>query len=184
MAGAPWLLRRMAAEFDERGALRPATTGWMYATYAAHATGYAWALRQSHRLRPATFVLGTASAAAGAGLLVAGMGRFAGPAQVSGTRTGPFVTGGVYRLSRNPQYTGYVLALGGVAVACRSLPALALAAAAGAVFAWWVPVEERHLARVVGRPYERYLEATPRWFGWRREAPDASPRSRPGRTGV
>ena len=90
---------------------------------------------------------------------------FAGPGQVSGTKSGPLVTGGVYRWSRNPQYAGYVAALTGLALARRSGAGLFLAAAAGASYAAWVPVEEEHLGHELGPAYEAYLSRTPRWLG-------------------
>lgn len=178
LGASPWLLRRMAREFDERGGLRPATTGWMYATYAAHASLYAVALAQGGRTTPRGHGLARAAggvlAGTGAGACVAGMARFSGAAQVSGTRSGPFVTSGVYRFTRNPQYTGYIMLLAGGALARRSPLGLALAAGAAGLFRWWVPVEERHLLRSHGRAYRDYLASAPRWVGY---APrPASPR--------
>lgn len=66
-----------------------------------------------------------------------------------------------------------LLALAGLGLARRSGAVLALAAGAGAVFAWWVPVEESALRRAFGEPYEHYLARTPRRF--------ARPRRGPGR---
>lgn len=58
-----------------------------------------------------------------------------------------------------------MLALTGLGLARRSGAVLALAAGAGAAFAWWVPVEEIALRRAFGVPYERYLARTSRWLG-------------------
>jgi protein-S-isoprenylcysteine O-methyltransferase Ste14 len=75
-----------------------------------------------------------------------------------------FVTDGVYRRTRNPQYLGYALALGGGALNRRSALGLLLTAAIAGVFAWWVPVEERHLIRLHGARYAEYLKSTRRWL--------------------
>jgi protein-S-isoprenylcysteine O-methyltransferase Ste14 len=170
VTGLPALLRRMTRDVEEQGALRAPTAAWMYATYGVHAAGYASALRTGPPRPAGGWTVGRAAGAAtavvGAALTVAGMSRFAGAAHVSGTQSGPFVTEGVYRFSRNPQYTGYVLTLAGAALARRSVPALVLATAAAGVFVRWVPVEERHLSTSIGTPYVRYLESTPRWLGW------------------
>ncbi len=169
LAGAPWLLRRMAREFDARGVLSSATTTWMYATYLAHAALYAKVVLRPRRRLPLPASIarpaGVGAAALGTSLCVAGMNRFSGARQVSGTTTGPFVTTGVYRWTRNPQYVGYVGALAGAALARRSTAGLALSAAVAGVFAWWVPVEERHLRREHGVDYQGYLARTPRWLG-------------------
>jgi len=74
----------------------------------------------------------------------AGMRQFAGPGQVSGTNPGGLVTTGIYRISRNPQYIGYLLALSGLTLARRSKDAAALTLAVAAVYRWWIPIEERH----------------------------------------
>ncbi len=111
--------------------------------------------------------------------MAAGMGRFAGPRQLSATRAGALVTSGVYRFSRNPQYAGYVLQLAGLALARRSAVAAALAAGPAAAFRWWVPVEERHLAREFGDTYRAYKARAPRWLGWRAPGVGASSRRSP-----
>lgn len=83
------------------------------------------------------------------------------------------MTGGVYCYSRHPQYLGYVLALTGVAAARRSGTSVALAGAAAAIYAAWVPVEEEHLARTLGEASERYRHRTRRWLGRGKVTPTA-----------
>lgn len=162
------LLRRMRKEFDKGGTLTTPTVAAMYATYTGHALLTAGvAHRRTLPLplppRPAE-AAGAALILTGAGLWVAGVQRFAGSGQVSGTEVGELVSGGVYRYSRNPQYVGYVLALVGLGLARRSAAVLGLATALALVFRWWVPVEERHLDRELGDAYSRYRERTARWF--------------------
>ncbi len=141
----------------------------MYACYTAHAAATVLAARNqigalAIPTRPAA-ATGGLLAAGGAGLCIAGMGRFAGPAQLSGTDAGSLSTAGVYRYSRNPQYAGYVAFLAGAGLARRSAAVLALAGAVGLVFSWWVPVEERSLEREFGDAYRLYREQVPRWLG-------------------
>lgn len=169
----PALLRRMAEEFDSQGGLQRVTTGWMYAEYVAHAILHTAAVtvggRSSTRASKAG---GSGLVAAGALLCLGGMYRFSGPAEVSGTSSGPFVTDGVYALTRNPQYAGYLTLLAGGAVLRRSAPGLVLTGAAAAVMDRWIPVEELHLRRVHGSAYDEYAAHVPRW------PPRLKPRSR------
>ena len=81
---------------------------------------------------------------------------------------GVLVTGGLYDLSRNPVFVGQLVLLAGVALAIPSVPG----AAAVGLF-WWsatrqIQSEERILAQTLGQPYLQYLEAVPRWFGFRK----------------
>jgi len=168
--GTPVLLHRMRRELLLDGRLSAPTATAMYGVYTAHALAVAVTARRRSLPLPGgatatSTALGAGAVAIGSGLVVAGMSRFVGPAQVSGTDSGELATGGVYRLSRNPQYAGYVLALAGLGLARRSGAVLMLAAGAGGVFAWWVPVEERALRPTFGAPYEHYLARTPRWLG-------------------
>lgn len=162
------LLRRMRTELTETGRLSPPTVAWMYGTYGAHAaaTGAALIRRSGHVPLPrAVSVVGGVAALAGTGLAAAGMARFGSPRQLSGTEAGPLIGSGVYRYSRNPQYTGFIAGVAGLALARRSGLACLLAAGMAATYRWWVAVEEQHLARVFGDAYRTYRDRTPRWLG-------------------
>lgn len=164
-AGTPVVLRRMRADFDRDGAFRTSTAVAMWGLYAGTTAVYTDSVRHGQPARSSVRAVGLAAAAAGAGLMLAGMSAFSGGAQLTGTRQGPLATGGVYRLSRHPQYAGAVVAGLGVATARRSPMAGALAVAYGAVCAWWVPVEERALEREFGDDFRSYRASAPRWLG-------------------
>ncbi len=75
------------------------------------------------------------------------------------------VTGGPYRITRNPMYCGILLALLGFAIAINSLTALICAfvfplAATPLVIRW----EEAKLLQVFGNDYLSYRKKTPRWL--------------------
>lgn len=160
------LLRRMRSDLLTYGRFSRPTATAMYGLYATHAATFtAAAVRRPGPLPPSVASTGPPLIVAGTALTVAGMRRFVGPGQVTGTNAGDLVSGGVYRFSRNPQYVGYVLALTGLALGRRSSAALALAAAAAAVYHWWVPVEEMALRHTFGQPYDDYLHTAPRWLG-------------------
>lgn len=180
------LLRRMRTELTDAGRLSPPTVAWMYGTYGAHAavTGAALNRRSGHVPLPrAVSVVGGVSALAGTGLAAAGMARFGSPRQLSGTEAGPLIDSGVYRYSRNPQYTGFVAGMAGLALARRSGLACAFVAGMAAAYRWWIAVEEQHLERVFGDAYRTYRDRTPRWLGLP-VAREASQTSRSGSSRV
>jgi len=81
---------------------------------------------------------------------------------------GPFVRGGPYRHSRNPQYLGACVYLAGLALLSGS--ALALVACLGATV-WYLLApfgEEPGLRARFGAEYEEYCRRVPRFLGWRR----------------
>jgi protein-S-isoprenylcysteine O-methyltransferase Ste14 len=164
------LLAQMREDLREHGSLQPTTVVAMYATYGVHAAATLAAVRGRWLPLPAPSraagAAGAVMTSAGAALCLLGMRAFVGPGQVSGTSTGPLVTGGVYRLSRNPQYLGYVLVLAGTSLAARSGAGIALAGAAAATFSAWIPAEEQHLEGIMGEPYQRYRRSTARWLRW------------------
>jgi protein-S-isoprenylcysteine O-methyltransferase Ste14 len=161
------LLGRMENELLRDGALTRSTARAMWTTYAVYGALLTAALarRPVIRATPTTNTAGGLLVAGGIGLDVASVRRFSGPRQLTGTAVGDLVTGGVYRYSRNPQYTGMVAALLGLSLLRRSGLAVALAAGMGAALRHWVPVEEAHLSRQFGEPYERYKAVTARWLG-------------------
>ncbi|MDX2377787.1 isoprenylcysteine carboxylmethyltransferase family protein [Microbacterium sp. LRZ72] len=159
---APILLRRMKQEIRSQGTLSGPTAAWMWATYGIHAAllldAFATATTAPPLAKP---VRGTLQAltVAGMSMCLAGMRRFASPAQLSGTDVGELVTGGIYRYNRNPQYLGAVVALFATSALRRSVKGALLTGALMAAYRVWVPIEENHLHRQFGSAYRRYMAA-------------------------
>lgn len=140
----------------------------MWLAYGAHAACTAEALRRrafTLPLPPASAAAGAWVSSAGIALCLAGMRRFSGAGELTGTRAEDLITSGIYRYSRNPQYLGYVLALTGASIARRSGLGMILATVLAAVYRQWVPMEEEHLDRVLGSRYQDYRRHAPRWLG-------------------
>ena len=75
------------------------------------------------------------------------------------------ITGGVFRLSRNPMYLGFVLILAGIAVVLRSLsPYLAVAAFAVAMDRVFIRAEEADLRQQFGEEWLAYRRRVRRWI--------------------
>lgn len=79
--------------------------------------------------------------------------------------TTAIVTGGVYRITRNPMYVGMALAYAGLALAADSPAALALLVPAVLVIQHGVILrEERYLEAKFGGEYLRYKTRVRRWL--------------------
>lgn len=75
------------------------------------------------------------------------------------------VTEGVFRISRNPMYLGFVLILIGIAVLLGSLtPYVVILAFAIFLDRTFISVEERMLAEKFGAQWENYRQSTRRWI--------------------
>ena len=74
------------------------------------------------------------------------------------------VTGGVYRLSRNPAFIGFDLLYLGSVLAVGNLALLAAACAAAAMIHLQILEEEKHLTKVFGEDYRRYAQAVRRYL--------------------
>lgn len=161
------LLERMERDLRVDGRLAPGTAKVMWSAYAGYGLLFGAALtrRPRRRATSTTRTLGALLFTGGALLDLAGVLRFSGPRQLTGTEPGDLVTGGVHRFSRNPQYTGMLAALSGLTVARRSWPAALLTVGLGCVLRAWVPAEERHLSRQFPEDYPHYRASTPRWLG-------------------
>jgi protein-S-isoprenylcysteine O-methyltransferase Ste14 len=75
------------------------------------------------------------------------------------------ITGGVFRISRNPMYLGFVLILAGIAILLRSLlPFVVICVFAILIQRMFITVEERMLAEKFGDDWQRYKRITRRWI--------------------
>ncbi len=118
---------------------------------------------------PAHRLIAALVAGLGAGLvLVAGLGFRRAGTTVNPTRpqaTTSVVDSGVYRISRNPMYLGFLLVLTGWAgYLSHVLPFLFLPAYVGYMNRFQIAPEERMLAAKFGRDYEAYRQAVRRWL--------------------
>jgi len=118
---------------------------------------------------PARKAIAAITATLGVGLvLVAGLGFRRAGTTVNPTRpqaTTAIVATGVYRLSRNPMYLGFLLVLAGWAVfLAHVLPLLFLPAYVGYMNRFQIAPEERMLAAKFGHDYEAYRRSVRRWL--------------------
>jgi protein-S-isoprenylcysteine O-methyltransferase Ste14 len=104
----------------------------------------------------------------GVGLIAWGFRALSVPTSVG--LPGALIRSGPYRFSRNPQYLGTCLYLGGLAVASGSHLAALGCLAVGLWFAATPFVEEPWLAERFGAEYESYCQAVPRFIGLRQLA--------------
>jgi protein-S-isoprenylcysteine O-methyltransferase Ste14 len=114
-------------------------------------------------------LVGTALAIAGAAVAVAGVIAF----RLASTTVDPLrpdrsaslVTQGVYRISRNPMYVGFIALLLGLSVALSSIPGATVALAAALYLdRFQIRPEERILQRRFGAAFDRYRASVRRWL--------------------
>jgi protein-S-isoprenylcysteine O-methyltransferase Ste14 len=89
----------------------------------------------------------------GLATLLAGMIAFRSLRRISGMDSSGLVTTGIYRWSRNPQYTGWFICLLGISLMGRS----------GHLYT--VQLEEPYLEHVLGDKYRVYKSRTARYIG-------------------
>lgn len=163
------LLQRMRGDFERDQRFRPSTAVMVYASYAVQLAVAAELMAHPTRRLPlprgAALVLGGTLGVAGAGAFAAAGDAFGSARQLSGTETGHLIDQGVYQVSRNPQYLGYLTLLAGATVASRSLDAVLSTAATAAAFDYWIRREETNLTELFGDEYRAYRASTARWLG-------------------
>jgi protein-S-isoprenylcysteine O-methyltransferase Ste14 len=103
----------------------------------------------------------------GLGLCLAGMGVFRSLKVIFGREANRLVVSGVYRWTRNPQYTGYGLILLGVVLSYWSATAWLVLPAYALLVCLTVRIEEEHLEAVFGEQYRAYCRQAPRFIGMR-----------------
>jgi protein-S-isoprenylcysteine O-methyltransferase Ste14 len=77
------------------------------------------------------------------------------------------VTGGLYRFSRNPQYTASIAGLVGLSIGANSLLTILLSAVMIAAYVMMAIVEEDWLKQLYGAGYCDYCRQTARFLGFR-----------------
>lgn len=117
---------------------------------------------------PAKAALALAVAVLGVALAIAGVAAFRAERTTVDPRTPgastSVVSGGVYRLTRNPMYLGMLAALAGWALWLANAAAIVLAAAFPFYLTrFQIVPEERALLAKFGPAYARYLQRVRRW---------------------
>ena len=78
---------------------------------------------------------------------------------------GVFVTEGLFQISRNPMYLGFVLSLIGVSILLGSLaPFTVVALFVSITDRWYISFEERAMAEKFGQTYLDYKRRVRRWI--------------------
>ena len=72
---------------------------------------------------------------------------------------------GVYRYSRNPMFIGWFLLYFGISIACISWVYLSVTLLFIIISYYLSPFEEKITLNHYGKPYQEYMEKTPRWIG-------------------
>jgi len=118
---------------------------------------------------PGSSAIALALAALGAALAVAGVIAFRGKRTtvnpLKPSASSPVVSGGVYRVSRNPMYLGFLLALAGWAVYLTNAgAALLLPAFVAYMTQDQIKPEERALLEKFGSEFAQYMSRVRRWL--------------------
>jgi protein-S-isoprenylcysteine O-methyltransferase Ste14 len=74
------------------------------------------------------------------------------------------VTGGLYRFSRNPQYTASIIGLIGLSIGANSILTIVLAVLLIGAYVLMALVEEDWLKQLYGAPYRDYCAQTARFL--------------------
>jgi protein-S-isoprenylcysteine O-methyltransferase Ste14 len=84
-------------------------------------------------------------------------------------RTG-LMTGGLFRISRNPTFLGMVELVFGISLLAPTALTLGVLVMAWTAFSVQIRLEEEHLRNMHGQAYEAYRASVPRWLGIRGRA--------------
>ena len=110
---------------------------------------------------------GWAIIAAGFGIQIGAAGQFVKARTNLHAFRNPdlLVTDGLFALSRNPMYLGFVLTLTGAALMVNTLPAFIGPVLFFAIaHIWYIPREERIAEQLFGDAYRRYRAKVRRWI--------------------
>ncbi|HET7851350.1 MAG TPA: PEMT/PEM2 methyltransferase family protein, partial [Methyloceanibacter sp.] len=74
------------------------------------------------------------------------------------------VTGGLYRFSRNPQYTASIIGLIGLSIGANSILTIVMSVVMSGAYVMMALVEEDWLKQLYGAPYRDYCRETSRFL--------------------
>src|SRR6476469_1314942 len=74
------------------------------------------------------------------------------------------VTGGLYRFSRNPQYTASIIGLIGLSIGANSILTIIMSVVMSGAYVMMALVEEDWLKQLYGAPYRDYCRETSRFL--------------------
>ena len=155
--------------FAQNGRLTPFLAMWSGAAMHGHALmtfAVAWLNRGTlYASQVLVIALGFIVLFMGGYIIFLGRKAYGDQSRVYGLKEDDLITHGIYTRSRNPQYLGYGLMFLGAAIASGS----SLAFIFVVVFALMVhmgitKIEEPHLQRVFGQPFEDYTQSVKRYF--------------------
>jgi protein-S-isoprenylcysteine O-methyltransferase Ste14 len=112
-------------------------------------------------------VLGGLIAAIGLGLTLSGARLFSriGTNIKTFNKPDQLVVSGLFRISRNPMYLGFLLLLTGIAIALGTLAPFGIVAAFFMITnLWYIPFEEQKMEETFGTDYLAYKNRTRRWL--------------------
>ena len=159
------VVRWAAGDLAATGALSAKSLAASWLLYVLHADTVASAAWGGVLLvdvpHAAALTAGGTLIAVGFVIFVAGTRALVRHGDFEGVRTRQLVTVGAYRLSRHPQNLGWGILLLGVAVAGRSLGALALVGLFAVFVDRYVRLEEHQLKQDFGFAYDDYRGRTP-----------------------
>jgi len=158
------VLRWAADDLADGGALsaKAVVASWLlYVFHADTVTSAAWISALAVGVpRGAALAVGGVVAVAGFTFFLSATLALVRHGDLAGPRTRRLVTAGPYRLSRHPQNLGWGVMLLGIAVAGRSLVALALVGMFVFFVERYARLEERQMQQDFGVPYDEYREST------------------------
>jgi protein-S-isoprenylcysteine O-methyltransferase Ste14 len=170
-AFATFVVKRADADLRQRGGLSAFTSVSVWLLYLFHADTVAAAsftdLARVPLPSAPLLISGLVLAATGWVIFLAATVALVRHGAFERLETTRLVTSGPFSLSRHPQNAGWALLLLGIAIASRSLIALALVAAFAIFAARFARVEERDLLRRFGTVYASYGDRTPVLPLWR-----------------
>ncbi len=148
--------------------LHVSTAIWILDTFHFVLVGLAslysvWQLEFSSTV---ALIVGLIMIVAGLALLLSGMVAFRSLRRISGMESSVLMMKGIYRWSRNPQYTGWFICLLGVSLMGRSALAFlfTLVLVIG-IHLYNIWLEEPYLEHVLGEDYRKYKSRTARYIG-------------------